>query len=72
MERLEAHRAFFASLITAQAGVPSGRLHGGLCRHAARTLSWSRAVEDFYRRRIHHHADGRSGVSLPGRDGGAF
>ena len=26
MERLEAHRAFFASLITAQAGVPSGRL----------------------------------------------
>ena len=26
MERLEAHRAFFASLITAQAGVPNGRL----------------------------------------------
>ena len=26
MERLEAHRAFFASLITAQAGVPAGRL----------------------------------------------
>jgi len=27
VERLEAHRAFFASLITAQAGVPAGRLH---------------------------------------------
>src|SRR6476646_11308966 len=26
VERLEAHRAFFASLITAQAGVPTGRL----------------------------------------------
>jgi protein-L-isoaspartate(D-aspartate) O-methyltransferase len=26
MERLEAHRAFFASLITAQAGLPAGRL----------------------------------------------
>src|SRR5436305_3992633 len=26
VERLEAHRAFFASLITAQAGVPDGRL----------------------------------------------
>jgi hypothetical protein len=26
MERLEAHRAFFASLITASAGVPAGRL----------------------------------------------
>jgi len=26
VERLEAHRAFFASLITAQAGLPTGRL----------------------------------------------
>jgi len=53
VERLEAHRAFFASLITAQAACPRTPFRG-LCSHAARALSWSRAVEDFYQRRIHH------------------
>jgi hypothetical protein len=38
MERLEAHRALFASLTTAQAGVPSGRLFFSCSGGAERSI----------------------------------